>query len=97
MAFVNASLAGYDSEDPHISVAERFRPFFGAALTPDFGPAFGVNVLLVRGIGIAAGGAVLFGKGAERSDIGKEPPAPDDPYKLSVARAVFVGISYNYK
>jgi hypothetical protein len=97
MAFVNASLAGYDSEASDISVAERFRPFFGAALTPDFGPAFGINVLLVRGIGIAAGGAFLFGKGAERSDIGKEPPAPDDPYKLSVARAVFVGISYSYK
>jgi hypothetical protein len=94
---VNVSLAGYDGENPRISVAERFRPFFGAALTPDFGPAAGINVLLVRGIGIAAGGAFLFSKGAERADLGKEPPAPDKPYKLSVARAVFVGISYSYK
>jgi hypothetical protein len=96
-AFVNVSLSGYDAEDPHIAVVERFRPFFGAALTPDFGPALGINVLLARGIGIAAGGALLFGKGAERPDIGKVPPAPADPYNLSVARAVFVGISYNYK
>ena len=96
-AFVNWSLAGYDAEDPRISAAERFRPFFGAALTPDFGPAVGLNVLLVRGIGVTAGGALLFGTGADTDEIGKAPSKPDDPYKLSIARAVFVGISYSYK
>lgn len=94
-AFVNWSPAGYDAQDPRISPAERFRGFFGAALTPDFGPAFGLNVLLVRGIGVTAGGAFLFGKGAELAEIGKEPAKPDDPYRLSIARAVFVGISYS--
>ncbi len=96
-AFVNWSLAGYDPEDPRVPAAERFRPFFGAALTPDFGPAVGLNVLLVRGVGITAGGALLFGTGADRDEIGKAPSTPDDPYKLSIARAVFVGLSYNYK
>jgi hypothetical protein len=95
MAFVNWSPAGYDAQDPRISPAERFRVFFGAALTPDFGPALGLNVLLVRGIGVTAGGAFLFGKGAELAEIGKEPAKPDDPYRLSIARAVFVGISYS--
>jgi hypothetical protein len=97
VAFVNWSPAGYDAADPRISPAERFRLFFGAALTPDFGPAFGINVLLVRGIGLTAGGGFLFGKGADAAEIGKEPALPDDPYKLVVARTVFVGISYNYK
>jgi hypothetical protein len=96
-AFVNWSPAGYDTQDPHISPAERVRLFFGAALTPDFGPAFGLNVLLVRGIGVTAGGALLFGKGADLAEIGKAPAKPDDPYKLSIARAVFAGISYSYK
>jgi hypothetical protein len=96
-AFVNWSPAGYDAEDPRIPAAERFRPFFGAALTPDFGPAIGLNVLLVRGIGITAGGALLFGTGADSDEVGRAPAKPDDPYKLSIARAVFVGISYSYK
>lgn len=96
-AFVNWSPAGYDAEDPRVSAAERFRPFFGAALTPDFGPAAGLNVLLVRGIGITAGGALLFGTGADSDEVGKAPSKPGDPYKLSIARAVFVGLSFTYK
>jgi hypothetical protein len=96
-AFVNWSPAGYDPEDPRLPVAERFRPFFGAALTPDFGPAIGLNVLLVRGIGITAGGALLFGTGADTDEVGTAPSRPDDPYKLSIARAVFVGLSFSYK
>lgn len=97
MALVNWSPGGYDEKDPSIAPSERFRAFFGVALTPDFGPAFGVNVLLVRGIGLTAGGALLFGKGADSAEIGLKPSRPDDPYDLAVARAAFVGISYNYK
>jgi len=96
-AFVNWSPAGYDEEDPRIPAAERFRPFFGAALTPDFGPAIGLNVLLVHGIGVTAGGALLFGTGADSDEVGRAPSKPDDPYKLSIARAVLVGISFSYK
>ena len=97
MAFVNWSPRGYDAQDPHLSAAERFRVFFGAALTPDFGPAAGLNVLLVRGIGVTVGGAFLFGKGADASEIGSAPVKPVDPYRLSIARTVFAGISYSYK
>lgn len=97
MAFVNWSPLGYDAQDPHLSAAERFRGFFGAALTPDFGPAAGLNVLLVRGIGVTVGGAFLFGKGADAQEIGSAPVKPVDPYRLSIARTVFAGISYSYK
>jgi hypothetical protein len=96
MAFVNWSPAGYDAEDEALSPAERWRLFAGAVLTPDFGPTFGLNVLLARGIGITAGGAVLFGRGADESEVG-QPPRANDPFRLSVARTAFVGISYNYK
>ncbi len=97
LAFVNWSPAGYDEKSPHVSAAERFRPFVGAALTPDFGPAAGLNILIVRGLGLSVGGALLFGKGADASAIGQKPPVPDDPYDLAVARAAFVGLTYNTK
>jgi len=96
-AFVNWSPAGYDDKAPSMAGAERFRLFFGAALTPDFGPAAGLNVLLVRGLGVTIGGALLFGKGADTSEIGSRPSRPDDPYKLAITRTAFVGLSYNYK
>jgi hypothetical protein len=97
LALVNWSPAGYDDRDPHIEPAERIRPFLGAVLTPDFGPAAGVNVLIVRGLGVAVGGALLFGKGADATEIGHQPSSPEDPYKLALARAAFVGLTYNWK
>jgi hypothetical protein len=97
MAFVNWSPAGYDEVAATLSRRERIRGFFGAALTPDFGVVGGMNVLLQRGVGIVAGAGLLFGKGAEAGEIGKPPAAKQDPFKLALARTVFVGISYSYK
>jgi hypothetical protein len=97
MAFVNWSPGGYDEKNPSIEGAERVRLLIGAALTPDFGPAAGINVLLVRGIGLTAGAAYLFGTGADASDIGSKPAHPEDPYRIAAARAAFVGIAYNFK
>jgi len=97
MAFVNASPAGYDPATPSMSRAERTRLFFGASLTPDFGVVGGLNVLLVRGIGIAAGGGVLFGTGADADAIGKAPADATDPFQLAIGKVAFVGITYNYK
>jgi hypothetical protein len=97
MAFVNWSPRGYDAASPSLRASERFRAFFGAALTPDFGVVGGINVLLQRGIGIVGGVGVLFGKGAEAEEVGKPPAASEDPFKLAVGRTVFVGISYNYR
>jgi hypothetical protein len=97
MAFVNWSPAGYNDAAAKISWSERVRPFFGAALTPDFGVIGGVNVLLGRGIGVVSGIGWLFGKGAEAEEIGKPPAAAADPFKLVVSRSLFFGISYSYK
>ena len=97
LAFVNWSPAGYNAEADHLGVAERVRPFFGATLTPDFGIAGGVNVLLARGIGVLGGAAVMFAKGAAADDINKVPADPDKAYDISYARVLFWGISYNFK
>ena len=97
LAFVNWSPAGYDPEADRLSLAERVRPFFGATLTPDFGIAGGANVLLARGIGIVGGVTVMFAKGATVEEINQLPANPDQPFSISFARAVFVGISYNFK
>jgi hypothetical protein len=97
MAYVNWSPTGYDEAAAGISTAERVRPFFGAALTPDFGIIGGVNVLLARGIGVVGGIGWLFGKGADAAEIGQPPAAKEDPFKLAVSRSLFVGISYNYR
>lgn len=96
-AFVNWSAAGYDAALDTVGAAERTRPFFGVTLTPDFGVTAGINVLLTRGIGVAAGGVLMFAKGAEPGEVGKAPANPDKPYALSYARGFVIGISYNFK
>ena len=95
--FVNVSPRGYDADADRMSVHERVRLVAGAALTPDFGVVGGVNVLLARGIGVSAGVAVLFARGAEAGQVGQPPADSKDPFRLSVATAPFVGITYNYK
>ena len=97
LAFVNWSLAGYDEQADDIRASERWRLFFGAALTPDFGPVGGLNVTIVRGIGLTLGGGLLFAKGAEAQEIGMPPPDASHAFRLSLAKIAFVGISYNFK
>ena len=97
MAVVNVSPGGYDAEADRMSVHERVRLFAGAVLTPDFGIAGGLNVLLARGIGVSVGVAVLFARGAEPSQVGQPAADSADPFRLAVATAPFVGITYNYK
>jgi hypothetical protein len=69
----------------------------GTTLTPDFGLMLGGNALLARGIGVSGGLAVLFAKGATEDEIGAAPVNSKDPFRLSVATAPFLGITYNYK
>jgi hypothetical protein len=97
MAFVNWSPAGYDEQADYATPSERWRLFFGAALTPDFGAVGGLNVTIVRGIGITCGAGLLFAKGAEPGEIGSAPASSTDAFRLAVARTVFAGISYNFK
>ena len=97
VSFVNWSPAGYDAERDGVSGAERARPFFGATLTPDFGLTAGVNLLLVRGIGVTVGGVLMFSKGADSAEIGKAAANPDKPYSLSSARGILLGVSYSFR
>jgi hypothetical protein len=97
LTIVNWSPKGYDAEAEHVSGPERVRGFFGVTVTPDFGVAAGINVLLVRGIGIIGGGTLMFAKGADASAIGQAPADTDQPYKVSYARGLLIGISYNFK
>jgi len=97
MAFVNWSYRGYDEQADPMEPSERWRAFFGAALTPDFGPVGGLNVALARGIGLTVGGGVLFAKGAEQDEIGKAPGDSRKPFRVSFAPIAFAGISYNFK
>lgn len=98
LAFVNWNPWGYDSESDRITWQERTRLFFGATLTPDFGVTAGGNILLVRGVGIIAGSALTFAKGANKDQIGKAPAEPEKPYTISYGQVkLFVGISYNFK
>jgi hypothetical protein len=96
-AFVNWSPAGYDASLEPVSAAERLRPFVGVTVTPDFGVTAGLNLVLVRGIGITFGGVVMIAKGAGPDDIGKAPANPEQPYARSYASGLVVGISYNVK
>jgi len=98
LTFVNWSPLGYDAKADRMSWSERVRPFAGATLTPDFGFAFGANILLVRGVGVIGGGAVMFAKGANAEDIGAPPANPDQPFTISYVKTkFFFGLSYNFK
>jgi len=56
---VNMHPAAYDAEWPVVSMAERFRFFGGAVLTPDFGATVGAGFGIVRGLSINIGVALL--------------------------------------
>ncbi len=97
MVHVNWTPWGYREDAPRRSWAERVRVQIGTALTPNFGPVLGVNLLLARGIGVSGGLAVLFLKSARPEEIGAAPANPKDPYRLGIATAPYVGITYNFK
>jgi hypothetical protein len=65
-------------------------------LTPDFGIAGGVNILLARRIGVIGGGAVMFSRSASTDKVTEVPANPDTAYDISYARAWFPGISDNF-
>jgi hypothetical protein len=97
-AFVNWSPKGYDAESSRLKPEQRFRAFFGAAVTPDFGVVAGGNVLIVRGVGVVAGWGYLFAKGADEGELGNPPTDSTDPFKLARSpNTWFVGLSYNFK
>ncbi len=97
LAYVNWSPRGYDEEAEPMQRTERWRWFFGAALTPDFGPVGGGTVTVVRGLGVTVGGGLLFGKGADPGAVDHPPTSETDQFKLAAVPVFFAGVSYVFK
>jgi len=101
LAFVNWSPTGYDEKAATMSNAERFQVFVGGALTPDFGIVGGLNIQIVKGLGVAVGGGVLFGNGVDAAYLNAETPQgpadPNDPFSVTREKVLFVGLTYNFK
>jgi hypothetical protein len=78
--------------------AERYRWVVGAVVTPDFGVAAGVSASIVRGLAVNFGGAIIGVRGKHDDDqIGSPPTHGEDPFRLSAARVLFLGLGYNFK
>ncbi|MFB3854432.1 MAG: hypothetical protein ACE148_11485 [Vicinamibacterales bacterium] len=98
MAFVNWSPSGYDPHAERVSRSERFRPFAGAILTPDFGVGAGLSVVAVRGLGVNLGGGLLVTRAPAAGDrIGFPPADAKRPFALGVARVLYIGAGYTFR
>jgi hypothetical protein len=98
LVVVNFGFKPYDEDAFHPTKAERFRWFAGAVITPDFGAAIGLSAGIVRGLTVNVGGALLGVRGKHAEDVlGKPPSHDEDPFKLSHARVLFLGVGYNFE
>lgn len=95
MALVTWSPRGYDEQAYSMSAAERFRPFGGVILTPDFGLGGGLTIALGRRVGVNLGAGVLFTRAASSGDVPGAPPAnAARPFSLGFARVIFAGVHF---
>jgi hypothetical protein len=98
LVVVNFAFKPYNAEAFHPTRRERFRWFAGAVVTPDFGAAIGLSAGIVRGLTINFGGALLGVRGLHGDDRLGEPPTHDeDPFRVSHARVLFLGVGYNFR
>jgi hypothetical protein len=98
MVVLNWSPAGYDADAPTPQMAERVRPFVAGVVTPDPGVSVGASLLVVRGLALSGGFAVLLTRGLRPGDeVGKPPADTGDPLDFSHATVWFAGLSYNFK
>lgn len=93
MALVTWSPRGYDEQAYGMSASERFRPFAGVILTPDFGLGGGLSIALGHRVGVNLGAGVLFTRAARAGDVPGAPPAnAARPFSLGFARVIFAGV-----
>lgn len=98
MVVLNGSFRKYNPAAFDLSRAERFRWFAGTVITPSFGVGGGVSVLVVRGLAVNAGVAVLGVTGpADGQAVGSAPIDTHDPYKLEAVGGFFLGASFNFR
>ena len=98
LVVVNLAFKPYNAEAFHPTIAERLRWFAGAVVTPDFGAAIGISAGIVRGLTVNFGGAIIGVRGLHADDtLGRPPTHSDDPFRLSHARVLFLGVGYNFE
>jgi hypothetical protein len=95
---LNYNVTGYNAESSRVRLRERVNLFGGATITPEFGLTGGVNVVLVRGLGVNVGYALLFHATKREADVfGEAPSDPLDPLRLANVGVWYAGLSYNFK
>ena len=98
LVVVNFGFLPYNADAFEPTRPERFRWFVGAVITPDFGIATGLSAGIVRGLTVNVGGAILGVRGLNDGDtLGAPPTQDEDPFRLSQARVLFLGVGYNFK
>ena len=65
---------------------------------PTSGLPRGFPAAIVRGLTVNVGGAILGVRGLHEDDkLGQPPTHDEDPFRLSQARVLFLGVGYNFK
>jgi hypothetical protein len=98
MIVVTGAFHSYDARRPSPGWNERTRWFAGTVIAPDIGAGAGLSLLVVRGLAVSAGFAVLaVPTPAAGEAIGRAPVNAADPFRTGTVRGGFVGLSYNFK
>jgi hypothetical protein len=98
MAVVNIHPWPYEPEQGPIRWEERFRFVAGTVVSPDFGVGGGAGVMIMRGLAVNAGWAMLFvNSPKEGFALGDTVPAGLDPLRVGRAGVFFAGASYSFR
>jgi hypothetical protein len=98
MVVVNGAFRSYDPARVSPGWRERTRWFAGAVVAPDVGAGGGFSLLLVRGLALNVGGALLAVRiPGQGETIGRAPVNASSPFGVGGVRGGFVGLSYNFK
>ena len=98
MIVVTGAFRSYDANRPRPGWNERTRWFAGTVIAPDIGAGAGLSLLVVRGLAVSAGFAVLaVPTPAAGETIGRAPVNAADPFRTGTVRGGFAGLSYNFK
>jgi hypothetical protein len=98
MVVVNGGFKAYDSTRFSPGTWERHRWFAGVVITPDIGVGGGYSMLIVRGLAVNVGVAIVASPSpAEGESFDAAPVNPKDPLRPTAAGGLFFGASYNFK
>jgi hypothetical protein len=98
MIVVTGAFHSYDASRPRPGWNERTRWFAGTVIAPDIGAGAGLSLLVVRGLAVSAGFAVLaVPTPAAGEAFGRAPVNAADPFRTGTVRGGIAGLSYNFK